>query len=160
MSKKYKLLKDLPNVKSGELFLLDGKGDLCTINSEVNECYLNWEIKKFDILNPTKGWFEEMKDNGYWYLEDDGVLSHVEQPDDIKTANRKEIGNYFETEKEAMKAVKKLKAWKRLKNNGFKFQFWSSSYSGDNISFFIDWINVDSKKEIEEDLELLFGDEK
>lgn len=34
----------------------------------------------------------------------------------------KEIGNYFETKEDAEKAVKKLKAWKRLKDNGFKFE--------------------------------------
>lgn len=61
------------------------------------------------------------------------------------------------TEEEAEKAVECLRAWKRLKDNGFKFQFWTSSYSGNNISFFIDWINADSKKEIEADLDLLFG---
>ena len=65
----------------------------------------------------------------------------------------------YSTEEEAEKVVEKLKAWKRLKDNGFKFQFWCSSYSGDTISFFIDWINADSKKEIEDDLELLFGGE-
>lgn len=34
----------------------------------------------------------------------------------------KEIGNYFETEEEAEKAVEKLKAWKRLKDNKFRFE--------------------------------------
>ena len=35
--------------------------------------------------------------------------------------SQKEIGNYFETAEEAEKAVKKLKAWKRLKDKGFRF---------------------------------------
>ena len=32
-----------------------------------------------------------------------------------------EIGNYFETREEAEKAVEKLKAWKRLRDKGFRF---------------------------------------
>ena len=41
-----------------------------------------------------------------------------EYPEICKVA--KELGIGFETEKEAMKAVEKLKAWKRLKDSGFK----------------------------------------
>lgn len=33
----------------------------------------------------------------------------------------KQIGNYFETKEEAELAVRKLKAWKRLKDKGFMF---------------------------------------
>ena len=33
----------------------------------------------------------------------------------------KEIGNYFSSKEEAEKAVEKLKAWKRLKDKGFRF---------------------------------------
>ena len=65
-----------------------------------------------------------------------------------------------DSERYPKEIVEKLKAWKRLKDKGFRFQFWHSSYAGDNISFFIDWINADSKKEIEEDLDLLFGGEE
>lgn len=35
--------------------------------------------------------------------------------------NRKEIGNYFETEEETEKAIEKIKAWKRLRAKGFRF---------------------------------------
>ena len=56
--------------------------------------------------------------------------------------------------------LKKLKAWKRLKDNGFRFQFWTSSYSGDNIAFFVDWIDSDSKEQMTKDLDLLFGGEE
>ena len=40
----------------------------------------------------------------------------------IYDKNRKQIGNYFETEEEAEQAVEKLKAWKRLKDNGISFE--------------------------------------
>ena len=38
---------------------------------------------------------------------------------------QQEIGNYFETKEEAEKAVEKLKAWKRLKDKGFRFSKWT-----------------------------------
>ena len=37
----------------------------------------------------------------------------------------KSIGNYFETKEEAELAVRKLKAWKRLKDKGFRFKGWA-----------------------------------
>lgn len=39
-----------------------------------------------------------------------------------------EIGNYFETKEEAELAVRKLKAWKRLREAGFKFERWEKEY--------------------------------
>ena len=106
--------------------------------------------------------YEEPKE--YWaidcFVPDGDLVSQFSNCSGSVIENRKSIGNYFETKEEAEKAVEKLKAWKRLKDNGFRFQFWTSSYSGDSISFFIDWINANSKKEIENDLDLLFGDEE
>ena len=37
----------------------------------------------------------------------------------------KQIGNYFETKEEAELAVEELKAWKRLKDKGFRFNRWT-----------------------------------
>lgn len=73
----------------------------------------------------------------------------------------KAIGNYFETEEEAEKAVEKLKAWKRLKDKGFKFTGITKLFDGDwnKITFNKDqdetWI-----KENKADLDLLFGGEE
>lgn len=36
----------------------------------------------------------------------------------------RQIGNTFEPKEEAEKAVEKLKAWKRLKDKGFRFEGW------------------------------------
>lgn len=38
-----------------------------------------------------------------------------------REAYRKSIGNYFETKEEAEKAVERLRAWKKLKDGGVKF---------------------------------------
>ena len=72
------------------------------------------------------------------------------------------IGNYFETREEAEKAVKKLKAWKRLKDKGFKVELWD--YNGGNeqerISTGRILFRVKDYKENDKDLDLLFGGEE
>lgn len=42
----------------------------------------------------------------------------------------KQIGNYFETEEEALAMVEKLKAWKRLKDKGFRIEHWRFPENG------------------------------
>lgn len=49
-------------------------------------------------------------------------LNNVANPEDYKA-----IGNYFETKEEAELAVRKLKAWKRLEDKGFKFDIWKNN---------------------------------
>lgn len=60
-----------------------------------------------------------------WYITHDGSIYSA----DIGNSwtREKTIGNYFETREEAEKAVKKLKAWKRLKDSGLKFKGWNKS---------------------------------
>ena len=70
--------------------------------------------------------YEEPKDKGYWYMDDLGriqfsseVLDELEDhPNNLMI--RKLYGNYFETREEAEKAVEKLRAWKHLKDKGFR----------------------------------------
>lgn len=72
--------------------------------------------------------YEEPKDINYWYIDDFGriqfsseVLDEVEgQPNNWMV--RKLLGNYFSSREEAEKAVKKLKAWKRLRDKGISFE--------------------------------------
>lgn len=66
---------------------------------------------------------EEPKD--FWFIDPE-ILIACESTDlllcDKKVAigTMKQIGNYFETREEAEKAVERLRAWKRLKDRGFK----------------------------------------
>ena len=64
------------------------------------------------------------------------------------------LGNDFETKEEAEKAVEKLKAWKRLKDKGFRFN------GGDDacISYRLDPAKWNDK--LENDFDLLFGGEE
>ena len=69
----------------------------------------------------------------------------------------------FETKEEAELAVRKLKAWKRLKDGGITFKNWSINQTG-TIDCFATWgDNIPpSRKDptLQEDLDLLFGGEE
>lgn len=65
--------------------------------------------------------YEEPKE--YWYIDCDGsVYQNCQNSTQTHTNHHKLIGNYFETKEEAEKAVEKLKAWKRVKDLGFRFR--------------------------------------
>ena len=82
-------------------------------------------------------------------------LNNVANVDDYK-----QIGNYFETDEEAEKAVEKLKAWKRLKDKGIKIgKRRHSAYGGEMYWTCPNGTGI-SDKEIWVDLDLLFGGEK
>lgn len=111
--------------------------------AELNE---EWE----DYEEPKEHWFIS-EYGGVFSLNEYKGLNNVANPEDYK-----EIGNYFETNEEAEKAVEKLKAWKRLKDIGFEFDGW---HPDAGISFCL-W-NTDLEKEsVCADLDLLFGGEE
>lgn len=98
----------LRNKKTGEISdYKDFEYDLLSTYNSLAELNDEWEDAP-----------EEPKK--YWYITGEGDICR----DDIKHSEwieeRKSIGNYFETEEEAKKAVEKLKAWERLQK---KFNF-------------------------------------
>lgn len=103
-----------------------------------------------------------MKD--IWWLDNEGHINHAMDKDngDYYFEKNREIGNYFESEMEAEKAVKKLKAWKRLKDKGFEFCKYSALAYGEidfRIPDFESWDNSDNEQ-VKHDLDLLFGGEE
>ena len=64
----------------------------------------------------------------------------------------------FRTEEEAEKAVEKLKAWKRLKDKGFRFERWLLGGEYGNTITFAVYFECDD--EARKDLDLLFGGEE
>ena len=83
----------------------------------------------FAKLNEEWKDYEEEKD--HYFIEMNGIVNVVEnleyEMDFIESKvvpQLKEIGNYFDTKEEAEKAVERRKAWKRLKDKGFKFEGW------------------------------------
>ena len=108
------------------------------------------EIRKED--------YEEPKE--VWYIDFQGVVRSASKEEN-NWFTESEIGNYFETEEEAKKAVEKLKALKRLKDKGFKFVGWCDSVSDNNPDMALFKLNEYAwGTDTCEDLDLLFGGEE
>lgn len=60
-----------------------------------------------------------------WWLDNEGNVHHGSRFYDDCFKKNKEIGNYFDSEEEAKRAVEKLKALKRLRDKGFRFTGYS-----------------------------------
>lgn len=101
--------------------------------------------------------YEEPKE--YWYIDYDGGILCGESDNSSAEKMMISMGNHFESLEEAEKAVEKLKAVKRLKDKGFRFDSWKNDnekYLGD----FVIYAHTKDLTDIVDDLDLLFGGEK
>ena len=112
---------------------------------------------------------EEPKDKGYWYIDDlcrmrysSELLDEIDdRPNNWKI--RELCSNYFLSREGAELAVRKLKAWKRLKDKGLTFCAWKISDDGCSVDI---ETTLDAEviraqqKHITDDLNLLFGGEE
>lgn len=96
--------------------------------------------------------YEEPKE--YWHIFGTNITKTQDGLDEVYDKRNKEIGNYFESKEEAEKAVEKLKAWKRLKDNGFRFIDHIDRDSGQGMTRY-EWDGYVHG----EDLDLLFSQE-
>ena len=97
----------------------------------------------------------------YYYITEYGPIEYDEIFEEDKEVidSRKSIGNYFETEEEAELAVRKLQAYKRLKDKGFKFNGWIREHKNGSSDITIASF-IDEDYDITNDLDLLFGGEE
>ena len=114
--KRYKLLKDLPFAKAGEIFqqsmgVRGGKEEPVFISaSHITTSLWAKDIKNFD------DWFEEINPTWieHWHITHVGDIiresNHILREDTSIEDARKEIGNYFATEEDAEKHIEWLKA--------------------------------------------------
>lgn len=105
------------------------------------------------------------KETEYWYVTDNGYICTNTDDGDSWDEYRKEVGNYFSSREEARKAVKKLKAWKRLKDKGFEFnpvdKYEALCGNGFNIPITATMPpEAYTDVEVSKDLDLLFGGEE
>lgn len=151
----------LKNKKTGEIgYLLAGKTscNYFVTNDEWDRCGVYNSLAE---LNEEWEDYEEPKE--YWFINSVGEVIRPSDTDDWEqedAAHHKQIGNYFETKEEAELAVRKLKAWRRLKDKGFRFEYYD--YSDRDLHNHIQ-IKAITNREVEdsllykEDLDLLFS---
>lgn len=99
----------LKNRKTGEIVSLEGE---LTFDDKVRL------LKHYNSLAELcEEWEDYEEPKEYWFLNSLGEIIRPIDTEDWEPGDdnyHREIGNYFETKEEAEKAVKRLKAWKRL----------------------------------------------
>ena len=113
--KRYKLLKDIPFAKAGDIVEMWSDGTMAFAGEPNLPRFNKEDIRMFPL------WFEEVED--YFYITTDGsVWLCPKNKDKELDKNRKAIGNYFETIEEAEKYLEYLKAKEVIKKDtkGFK----------------------------------------
>lgn len=109
-----------------------------------------WPYRSLAELN--EEWEDYKEPEGYWMITS---LGEVICPYDagLVPKDSKEIGNYFNDKESAYDALDKLKAFKRLKDKGFRFD----GYNSCSVDYDID---EKYRRYISEDLDTLFGGEE
>ena len=135
--KRYKLKRDLPTFKAGEIFYLSDAGNL--LRESDNVPAYSWStIDKFP--NILADWFEEIKptrwkpemSHDYYYISGDGHAYDNSWDDSRFVDNgRFEIGNCFQTEEEAEKVVEYLKALAVVRGDA------TSKFTKDRINWYV-----------------------
>ena len=113
--KQYKLLKDIPFAKAGDIVEMWSDGTMAFAGEPNLPRFNKEDIRMFPL------WFEEVED--YFYITTDGsVWLCPKNKDKELDKNRKAIGNYFETIEEAEKYLEYIKAKEVIKKDtkGFK----------------------------------------
>lgn len=143
----------LRNKKTGEIKEVEKGHFLIVYKDDYEATYVT------SLAELCEEWEDYEEPEDFWYIDPEtGIMLESTNPElwDKKYAidSMKSYGNYFETKEEAELAVKKLEAWKRLKDKGFRFK------GGDDarISYEIDWQKWGDEDEM--DFELLFGGEE
>ena len=105
----------LRNKKTGEI------AEQVWWDNEVDELCINGNKMNFynSLSELNEEWEDYEEPKKYWYIYGDSAQSG--DVGDILEDGFRQTGNYFDTREEAEKAVEKLKAWKRLKDKGFRF---------------------------------------
>lgn len=142
----------LKNKKTGEI--LEFKTPLCMCDDKSS-----WQYNSLSELE--EDW-EDYEEKTAWFIDPQGDLQEWRDADCDDWTEEKEIGNYFKSREEAEKAVEKLKAWKRLKDKGFRFDGYdvARNSNGDLCGQLFYNAGDYCIEDVEKDLDLLFGGEE
>lgn len=157
----------LKNKKTGEIKEAEAREDGIYLYDETTEQWYKYELS---LLAECWEYYQEPKE--YWYIDERGLVCCKRLVAVDNTATKKEIGNYFSSKEEAERAVECLRAWKRLRDKGFRFDGWedlSTKMTLDDFMPFtrdvIDTDNVigfrmDDYHDCIGDLDILFNEEE
>lgn len=167
----------LKNKKTGEIIETDFELSVSIPDDEKlygNDTYT--QIKGYSSIKELSEEWEDVPEEpkDFWYIGDLMIICGTEgeftTPDLASFTKKdieklKEIGNYFESKEEAEKAVEKLKAWKRLKDKGFRFDLSPALGHCDDKKFDISIIGTMPAKwwyndKVVDDIHYIFGGEK
>lgn len=151
----------LKNKKTGEIierYIIETASAIgAALILQDNDTSKHYQYNSLAELN--EEWEDYRKE--YWHITWCGDV--VKETDDGTSADKdcKVIGNYFETKEEAEKAVEKLKAWKRLKDKGFRFTGYTHKDRGrlDELEIYCQLGECPENIEEMDDVHLLFGGE-
>lgn len=108
--KRYKLLKDMPFAKAGDMVEMWSDGTMAFVGEPNLPRFNKEDVRIFPL------WFEEVED--YFYITTGGSVWLCSKNEDKELdKNRKAIGNYFETIEEAEKYLEYLKAKEVIKKD-------------------------------------------
>lgn len=149
----------LRNKETGEIgYLFSGSDNRVQVarNSGYN-------YKYYDSLAELNAEWEDVPEEpkGFWMINILGIVEYTHDLPKDEVEMMKEIGNYFETKEEAMRAVEKLKAFRRLKDRGFRFKTIHRNPQGSyNIYANFEGHISPSSNDVNIDLNICFGDEE
>ena len=138
--KKYKLKKEFPSSKIGDVWVKADNGFMSPEGRESIKMHKH-------LFKPFNDWFEDYEEPQiyYWYIDDLGIVS-IDRVESSTIEMRKNFCNHFDTREEAEQAVEKLKAFKRLQDLGFRFDGirYRNKYN------YIEW-KIEPKNELTDD---------
>lgn len=159
----------LKNKKTGEMGIINYFDNQSIVIYPIDE---NWNAKGdkkyvYHSLAELNAVWEDVPEEPeeYWYIDYDGGILCGESDNSFAEKMMISMGNHFKSLEEAALAIRKLKAWKRLKDKGFRLKMWEWEFIyNDNISgeliikAHIDDA-TDSDGKYTKDLDLLFPQE-
>lgn len=139
----------LKNKRTGEIMEFDA---ILPVKDVSGDSVAHLEYDSLAELNAEWEDYEEPKK--MWFISNNGQI-HNDEGHERFREERKQIGNYFDTQEEAEQAVEKLKAWKRMKDKKFKFREWRTADIGGDKYYFV--ITAEADDADKADLDLLFS---
>ena len=152
-------MKQVKNRRTGDIGELDfdsKEGVFIVVRYDLNtkEMIKSYYKSLEDLCEEWEDVPEEPKE--YWAIDQFGEPINVSGLSRLQLEKLHRIGNDFPSENATMKAVEKLKAWKRLKDKGFRFNGCIREHKKGSADITIE-SHIDDDCGTTEDLYLLFG---